>query len=91
MVEESYCFNVTKVFIALHWGKVLLLIHFPPVGCVQQNVLQDGHTEVIVIQVDLGDPGALAEGRYEDSELRVLHLTTLQIQGQLVPHCLAEV
>ena len=91
MVKESHCFDVTKVVIALHWGKVLFLIHFPPVGCVQQKALQDGHREVIVIHVELGNPGLPTEGRFEDSELRVLHLTTPQIQGLLVQQSLAEV
>ena len=79
--EESSCVYVTKVIIALHRGRVMLPIHLAPVVCVQQKVLQDGHREVIVIQVDLAEPGAPAEGRCEDSELRVLHPTTLQVQG----------
>ena len=61
--EESPCVHVTKVIIALHRGRVLLLIHLAPIVSVQQKVLQDGHREVIVIQVNLGEPGAPAEGR----------------------------
>lgn len=49
-------------------NRVLLHIHLAQVGCVLEKVVQCGHGKVI-IEVDRGEWEALAEGRYEASEL----------------------
>ena len=58
----------------------------------QQKFLQDGHREVIVIQVDLGELGAPAEGKCEDSELKSSILQPCKSRTEeYVPQSLAEV
>lgn len=59
---KSFSGDTSQLIIALHRGRVLLHIHLAPVGCVLQKVLQDGHGEVIVVDVDLGEMRALYEG-----------------------------
>ena len=60
---KSFYRDLSKFIIALQRGRVLFHIHLAPVGCVLQKVLQDGHGEVIVVEVDIGDLRALFECR----------------------------
>ena len=54
---------MTQCIIALQRDRVLFHIHLAPVGCVLQKVLQDGHGEITVVEVDIGDLRALFEYR----------------------------
>ena len=55
--------DVFPLVIALPRGRVLLHGHLAHVGCVVEKVTQEIHGEVVVIEIDLGELGALAEGR----------------------------
>ena len=68
-----------QLIIALQRGRILFHINLAPVGCVLQKVLQDGHGEVIVVEVDIFELRALSEGRWDGIELGVLHPTSLKI------------
>ena len=62
-LDKSFYRDMTQLIIALQRGRVLFHIHLAPVGCVLQKVLQDGHGEVIAVEVDLVELRALTEGR----------------------------
>ena len=55
--------DVFPLVIALPRGRVLFHGHLAHVGCVVEKVMQEIHGEVVVIEIDLGELGALAEGR----------------------------
>ena len=61
--HKSFYRDLSKFIIALQRGRVLFHIHLAPVGCVLQKVLQEGHGEFIVVEVDIGDLRALFECR----------------------------
>ena len=60
---KSFYSDLSKFIIALQRGRILFHIHLAPVGCVLQKVLQEGHGEFIVVEVDIGDLRALFECR----------------------------
>ena len=60
---KSFSGDMIQLIIALQRGRVLFHIHLAPVDCVLQKVLQDGHGEAIVVEVDLGELRAMCEGR----------------------------
>ena len=61
--HKSFSGDMTQCIIALQRDRVLFHIHLAPGGCVLQKVLQDGHGEVIAVEVDLVELRALTEGR----------------------------
>lgn len=50
-------------------------------GCVTQKVLQDKQRDIILIEIDLGKLGSLAQGRHDHNEMGVPHATLLQLQS----------
>jgi hypothetical protein len=67
--------------IALHRNWVQLLAQLAQPGSVVQQVLQDRYGDVIPIETEGGELGAVAQGRQEGSELGVRDFTVLQVQG----------
>ena len=62
-LDKSFYRDMTQLIIALQRGRILFHIHLAPVGCVLQKVIQEGHGELIVVEVDIGDLRALFEYR----------------------------
>lgn len=77
-LDKSSHKDITCVIIALQRGRIQLLGKLAQIGCMIQKVLQNSHGDVIVIEIDPGELGALAQGRQEGNELRVYHPTALQ-------------
>lgn len=49
-------------------------------GYVTQKVLKDKQRDIIMIEIDLGKLGSLAQGRHDHIEIGVPHATLLQFQ-----------
>jgi len=60
---KSFYRNLSQVIIALQRGRVLLHTDPAPVGYVLHQILQNGHREVIAVEVDHGELTAMSEGR----------------------------
>lgn len=70
LLESKYCHGI----IAFQRGQLAQL------GCVMQKVLWDKQRDIIMIAIDLGKLGELAQGRHDHIEMVVPH-ATLQLQG----------
>lgn len=74
-VRESLCQDITPVIIDFYRSRVLFHGQLAQVASVVQKVLHGSHGDVIVIEVDISELGALVQGRHKNIEVRVLHPT----------------